>query len=63
MTDHLSDETQSLRDRISELESILDKFKAVSALALEALQWAYGGEPMPTMEKEAIENLKILLWR
>ena len=26
--------------------------------ALEALQWSWGGEPLPTLELEAIELLK-----
>lgn len=29
--------------------------------ALEALQWTWGGEPLPTLELEAIEELKKLL--
>lgn len=62
MLDHIDDEDQALRNRIAELESRLDKFKEVSALALEALQWAYGWEPIPTMEKEAIDKLKVLLF-
>lgn len=39
----------------------LYKARKVAALALEALQFAYGGEPLPTLGKEAIDELKEFL--
>ena len=36
----------------------MSKQREALELALEALQWNWGGEPLPTMEIEAIEALK-----
>ena len=35
--------------------------KQAATLALEALEWVYGGEPLPTKEREAIIALKAAL--
>jgi hypothetical protein len=35
--------------------------KQAATLALEALEWVYGGEPLPTKEQEAITALKAAL--
>ena len=36
----------------------MSKQREALELALEALQWNWGGEPLPTLEIEAIEALK-----
>lgn len=40
---------------------MLYRLKKAAKAALEAIQWAHGGEPLPTLEKEAIDELKRLL--
>jgi hypothetical protein len=35
-----------------------DKLKSAAVLALEALEWSYGGEPMPTKELEAMDAIR-----
>jgi len=39
----------------------LNDFEKVCKQALEALQWNWGGEPLPTLELAAIEELKRVL--
>jgi hypothetical protein len=34
------------------------RLKKAAVKALEALQWTWGGEPLPTLELEAIDALK-----
>lgn len=36
----------------------IDKLQAAARLALDALTWVHGGEPLPTLEAEAIAALK-----
>lgn len=35
-----------------------ERLRVAASKALEALQWSWGGEPLPTLELEAIELLK-----
>lgn len=50
--------------RVNEEDARLVKYEDYVRLreaamkALEALQWVWGGEPLPTLELEAIEALK-----
>jgi hypothetical protein len=45
-------------DEVGEALAQYSALKAAAALALEALQWTHGGEPIDTMEAHAIEALK-----
>lgn len=42
-----------------ELQKIVQLYEAAN-LAREALTWLHGGEPLPTMEAEAISKLKAI---
>ncbi len=50
-------EVSSCDARLVEYEDYL-RLRMAAVKALEALQWAWGGEPLPTLELEAIEALK-----
>ena len=43
-----------------ELQKIVQLHRAAE-LACEALTWLHGGEPLPTLEREALDKLKDIL--
>jgi hypothetical protein len=42
-------------------QAAMTDLRQAATLALEALEWVYGGEPLPTKEQEAITALKAAL--
>jgi hypothetical protein len=58
-----NDDTATIGDGVfdaKELQSLIDLYKAAQ-LAEEALLFDYGGEPLPSLEKEALVALRAVL--
>jgi hypothetical protein len=52
------DKLQSAHETIREHMKIVAKLRGALEQCIEALQWGVGGEPLPSLELEAIENAK-----